>query len=69
MKDFFDYVKKDEDGNDCGYDYDKIVSDAWKQLNYPGKLETVGYIMQFSRGRLNPVLVVESFNRIKERQD
>ena len=41
MKDFFDYVKKDEDGNDCGYDYDKIVSDAWKQLNYPGKLETV----------------------------
>lgn len=69
MKEFFDYVKKDENGNDCGYDYDAIVSDVWKQLNYSGKLETVRYIMQFSHGRLNPVLVVESFNRIKERQD
>lgn len=62
MKDFFDYKIKNEPNDEI--DYDSLVRDIWKEYGYPGKLATIGLVMDFAKGRLNPKLVIESFERI-----
>lgn len=63
MKDFFDYIIPGSPNDD--YNIDAIVRDIWRENGYPGKLDTVAMVMQFSRGRLSLKEVIEAFNRIK----
>ena len=65
MKDFFEYILKDKDGNEIDYDYESIVRDVWEYYGYPGKLDTIALVMRFSKGRLDLSRVIATFNKVK----
>lgn len=60
LEDYILYDKNDE------YDYISIVKDFWKTGFYSNKVELVGAIMKFSKGHLNPSIIIETFNKIKD---
>lgn len=46
------------------YDYEKIVYDFWESKLFQNKLDTVGAIMSFGKGKLLSTLVVQAFEKV-----
>lgn len=58
-----EYIKKGLAHTIAEYDYKSIVFDFWKTGFYSGKLDLVGAIMQWSKGKLNPRTILETFEK------
>ena len=59
-----EFIRKGLAHTIADYNYEDIVRDFWQTGFYTGKLDLVGAIMQWSRGRLNPKIIIETFERI-----
>ena len=58
-----EYIRKGLVHTIAEYDYKSIVFDFWKTGFYSGKLDLVGAIMQWSKGKLNPRIILETFEK------